>query len=332
MLFQRATITLVWIIFLQALLVQSDDVREGQEKCQNETTAFIANATGLSEAYPTNATCTFLNETHCALDLSSSSRNYIEQCYEAGGRISLVTSTAKCNWTSNNGISLFASISNDPVCISSNCSFHYVDPVTYDVGHRFDVMLNQSALDAYCDEFKSDTIWTTTLTGMCAAGTFLLQASLPEVTKPYEKCLSESCVTNYAAATEVYLRMCRGEGGNAFRQRNRMATCQNEIGAKVIVEDSNLSFCFSSRCPPEAIDEEERFLNGQWADQVAPDYQTCSYFYSAWEGLNTSPLMGFSGGPPCSLHSLFCFLLASHFDELRQLTVVIISFSLNKNN
>jgi hypothetical protein len=286
MMSQRAAISfLLIIVLLQAALGQSDDFEEELQKCQNETEAFLANATGLSEAYPSNVTCTFLNETYCAVDLSGSTSDYTQQCYEEGGRISLWTSTAACNWTGNNGTDLYISISNDPVCIAINCTY---DKASYDVTGRYETLLNATGLDAYCFQIESHPVEFTTLTGMCAADTLQLQASLPVVIDPYEKCNSNSCVKNYSSAAEVYYRMCRGKGGDAYRVSKRTATCQNNIGVESVVMESNVPFCISDQCDQDAIAEEGKSLNEHWQNRISRDYATCTFTYDTWEVVNAS--------------------------------------------
>jgi hypothetical protein len=290
MVFQRAAISFLLIIFfLQAVVAQSDDFVVALEECKNETEAFIANVTGLSEAYPSNVTCTFLNETYCAVDLSNSTSDYIQQCFEEGGRITLFTSTAKCNWTGNNGISLFASISNDPVCSAINCTY---DKANDDIIGRYKKLLNATDLDAYCFQIDILPIEFTTLTGMCAVDTLQLQDSLPQIIVPYEKCNSKSCMKNYSAAAEVYYRQCRGKGGDAYRQSYRTATCQDSVGTETVVKEANVPLCLSAQCSPDAIVEEGRLVSERWKDPIWPDYSTCNFEYSDWEAVNASSLNG----------------------------------------
>jgi hypothetical protein len=240
--------------------------------------------TGLSEAYPSNATCTFLNETYCAVDLSSSTSEYIQKCYEVGGRITLFTSTTECNWTSNNGTALFASISNDPVCSASNCSY---DKASYYEIDRYEALFNATALGADCFQYVSHRTQFTTLSGMCAVNTLQLRAALPEVIVPYEKCSSKNCTKNYTTDAEVYNRMCRSKGGDVFRQSERMATCQDSTGETVITE-SNVPLCFSAQCSAEALAEEARFVDQQWTDRIGVDFSTCTITYSNWEAVNAT--------------------------------------------
>jgi hypothetical protein len=206
-----------------------------------------------------------------------------------GGLITLFTSTAECNWTSN-GTALFASISNDPVCSASNCTFV---EAKYNVMDRYEALLNATALDASCFLYEHSPIRFTTLSGMCAADTLQLRASLPEVVAPYEKCNSETCAKNYTAAAEVYYRMCRGKGGTPFRQSERSAFCQNfMMGMMTLFKESNVPFCFSAQCSVDALSDEELFENIQWTDRIAEDFFSCSYDYGDWEAVNSSSSTG----------------------------------------
>jgi hypothetical protein len=218
------------------------------------------------------------------VDLSNATNTFTQRCYEADGRIVLFTSTARCNLTVDDG-TIYASISNDPVCIASNCS---LDQARYNVIDRYETLLIDTAVNADCFEYLSGRIQLTTLSGMCAAETLLLQTSLAEVAM-LKKCntsSSSSCVRNYTAAAEVYYRMCRGKGGDAFRAPERMATCLDNIDRETVLTEVNVPFCFSGQCTPDAIREEEQFLNEQWSDGIAPDYQSCGFAYTAWEAVN----------------------------------------------
>jgi hypothetical protein len=290
MLLQRKVIPMLWMIIISFVHGESPI---DYEECQNETGALIANAQGLAESYPSNASCTFLSETYCAVDLSDVTQEYIQRCYEASGRIVLATSTAQCNSTLSNVTVFYVSIVNDPQCFWSNCSLdrsynaidRYIDLKTLD---RYDALFNHSVTNGYCNQFDISTVWKTVLTGMCAVDTLQLQASLPELIVPYEKCKSNNCTKNYTDAAEVYNRMCRGKGGDPYRQSRRTASCTDEAGAETTMADVNIPSCFSEQCTPEAIDEEQLMVAREWRIPISRDYSSCSFEFSNVEAVNAS--------------------------------------------